>query len=197
MHSMLMHAYYDVIFIRQYQVGLSGIKEIMLNSILMSYKCSGESWYQRAWHKISKRWECCEGLISLNMQDISFVLKSTISGLTNSLDYFLGYSVFQFEKYSICMMTAMIYVHHLIKHYPMLGNLSCPLQDGLWWIADGDHTKVEGNHLCPITIHHCSEQKRMAWCVIKWRHFPRYWPFVREFAGPRWIPRTKASDAEL
>ena len=33
--------------------------------------------------------------------------------------------------------------------------------------------------------------------VIKWKHFPRYWPFVREFAGPRTIPHTKASDAEL
>ena len=33
--------------------------------------------------------------------------------------------------------------------------------------------------------------------VIKWKHFPCYWPFVREFIGPRWIPRTKASDAEL
>ena len=33
--------------------------------------------------------------------------------------------------------------------------------------------------------------------VIKWKHFPRYWPFVREFTGPRWIPRTKASEAEL
>ena len=30
--------------------------------------------------------------------------------------------------------------------------------------------------------------------VIKWKHFPRDWPFVR---GLRWIPRTKASDAEL
>ena len=27
--------------------------------------------------------------------------------------------------------------------------------------------------------------------VIKWKHFPRNWPFLR------WIPRTKASDAEL
>ena len=30
--------------------------------------------------------------------------------------------------------------------------------------------------------------------VIRWKHFPRYWPFVR---GHRRIPRTKASDAEL
>ena len=33
--------------------------------------------------------------------------------------------------------------------------------------------------------------------VIKWKHFPRYWPFVRGIDRSRWIPRTKASDAEL
>ena len=33
--------------------------------------------------------------------------------------------------------------------------------------------------------------------VIKWRHFPRNWPFVRGIHRSRWIPHTKASDAEL
>ena len=33
--------------------------------------------------------------------------------------------------------------------------------------------------------------------VIKWKHFPRNWPFVRGIHRSRWIPRTKASDAEL
>ena len=33
--------------------------------------------------------------------------------------------------------------------------------------------------------------------VIIWKHFPRYWPFVREFTGLRWIPCTKASDADV
>ena len=33
--------------------------------------------------------------------------------------------------------------------------------------------------------------------VIKWKHFPRYPPFVRGIHRSRWIPRTKASDAEL
>ena len=28
--------------------------------------------------------------------------------------------------------------------------------------------------------------------VIKMETLPRYWPFVREFTGPRWIPHTKA-----
>ena len=27
--------------------------------------------------------------------------------------------------------------------------------------------------------------------VIKWKHFPRYWPFMREFTGQRWIPLTR------
>ena len=33
--------------------------------------------------------------------------------------------------------------------------------------------------------------------VIKWKHFPRNWPFVRGIHRSRWIPRTKAIDAEL
>ena len=33
--------------------------------------------------------------------------------------------------------------------------------------------------------------------VIKWKHFPRNWPFVRGIHRYRWIPHTKASDAEL
>ena len=33
--------------------------------------------------------------------------------------------------------------------------------------------------------------------VIKWKHFPRCWPFVWGIHQSRWLPRTKASDAEL
>ena len=33
--------------------------------------------------------------------------------------------------------------------------------------------------------------------VIKWKHFSRNWPFVRGIHRSRWIPHTKASDAEL
>ena len=39
---------------------------------------------------------------------------------------------------------------------------------------------------CKTTLVSCCHDD-----VIKWKHFPRYWP------GPRRIPRTKASDAEL
>ena len=33
--------------------------------------------------------------------------------------------------------------------------------------------------------------------VIKWKHFPLHWPLCGEFTGHRWIPHTKATDAEL
>ena len=33
--------------------------------------------------------------------------------------------------------------------------------------------------------------------VIKWKHFPRNWLFVRGIHRSRWIPHTKASDADL
>ena len=33
--------------------------------------------------------------------------------------------------------------------------------------------------------------------VIKWKYFPRYWPFVWGIHRSRWIPRTNASEAEL
>ena len=33
--------------------------------------------------------------------------------------------------------------------------------------------------------------------VIKWKHFPRYWPVVRGIHRPRWNPRTKAGGAEF
>ena len=27
--------------------------------------------------------------------------------------------------------------------------------------------------------------------VMKWKHFPHYWPLCGEFTGPQWTPRTK------
>ena len=33
--------------------------------------------------------------------------------------------------------------------------------------------------------------------VIKWKHLPRYWPLWGDSNGHRWIPLTKASNAEL
>ena len=51
----------------------------------------------------------------------------------------------------------------------------------------------------PVISNLASTQGAAAWHddVIKWKKFPRYWPFAREFTGHRWFPLTKASDGEL
>ena len=59
-------------------------------------------------------------------------------------------------------------------------------------------------HLGPVIIRYSIPQYRIQHGeenehddILKWKHFPRYWPLCGEFTGHRWIPRTKASDAEL
>ena len=52
------------------------------------------------------------------------------------------------------------------------------------------HCHVQGNPGLTLSVHFHDD-------VIKWKHFPRNWPFVREIHRSQWIPHTKASDAEL
>ena len=98
----------------------------------------------------------------------------------------------------------------------------CPIQNrnvhnirsvnGALWNMEQVHSGsiVLGHVLCgclstPIGIGHLREvfyekDVRAATChddVIKEKHFPRYWPFVWGIHRSRWIPHTKASDAEL
>ena len=99
------------------------------------------------------------------------------------------------------------------------GNFRC----GLWeelrrdggLIVSNNWTK---NHICwrlasashQTTIRHIGQATYLRnphvykciirWChddIIKWKHFPRNWPFVRGIHRSRCIPHTKASDAEL
>ena len=51
--------------------------------------------------------------------------------------------------------------------------------------------KTEGTNLLVLTM-------SAFWGSSRWpKHVPRYWPFVRGIHRSRWIPRTKACDAEL
>ena len=58
-----------------------------------------------------------------------------------------------------------------------------------WWynMTELDASKIPASLVSPTWQFHDD--------VIKWNHFPRYWPLGGEFTGHRWIPRTKASDA--
>ena len=67
------------------------------------------------------------------------------------------------------------------------------------WGPDIRGRKRHAPQWWPTSTHQLSQVgiRNMIWTnddVIKWKHFPRYWPFVR---GIRWIPRTKARDPEL
>ena len=69
-------------------------------------------------------------------------------------------------------------------------------------IVAGNSLSIKHAHDCVMHFHlfHCSWWIHVYYShddVIKWKHFPRYWPFVRGIHRSRWIPRTKASDAEL
>ena len=53
------------------------------------------------------------------------------------------------------------------------------------------HKHRSSSHVTARTVHRAHDD------VIKWKHFPRNWPFVRGIQRSLWSPHTKASDAEL
>ena len=79
-------------------------------------------------------------------------------------------------------------------------------------LCEGNHRSLldslhKCNHNCNHNVSHVVKTMGIDDDVIKWKHFPRYWPyvweftgywpFVGEYTGHWWIPLTKASDAEL
>ena len=81
------------------------------------------------------------------------------------------------------------------------------------WICLADHLNqgplTRRNH-CPLShfasiiprmspnlVQNPSPKDKIHDDVIKWKRFPRNWSFVRGIHRSRWIPHTKASDAEL
>ena len=58
-------------------------------------------------------------------------------------------------------------------------------------------TKENMNCIVITTTRVWLNEARKSWWRHQWKHFSRYWPFGGEFTGPRWIPLTKTSDAEL
>ena len=66
---------------------------------------------------------------------------------------------------------------------------------------------IDSHHAIREQFRTCHDSSAVAACanifrfwhdnVIKWKHFPRNWPFVRGIHRSRWAPHTKASDAEF
>ena len=61
-----------------------------------------------------------------------------------------------------------------------------PIMTSLWWhwtkIMEDVCKEVNTSMKIIIYMYHDD--------VIKWKHFPYYWPFVRRIPGHRWIPLT-------
>ena len=84
-----------------------------------------------------------------------------------------------------------------------------PLNLELWVSIEWSfkkHKQFKSNSVCYLLTlyiywsHEINISQWEASChddVIKWKHLPRNWPFVRGIHRSRWIPHTKASDAEL
>ena len=68
--------------------------------------------------------------------------------------------------------------------------------------VSGRYTILQHPHECYMSNRRARWAKLVRWLIIhddvmKWKHFPRYWPLCGEFTCHRLIPLTKASDAKL
>ena len=106
-----------------------------------------------------------------------------------------------FENVVCEMLSILTRPQCVIKDHPGLQD-SCTADafhiflGALWeYISSSDVWSTQSPH----RIESLPEVAYYSWHddVIKWKHFPRNWPFVRGIHRSRWIPRTKASDAEL
>ena len=69
-------------------------------------------------------------------------------------------------------------------------------------LVSATHVRIGHLRISSADARPSNELQRLTTCkvphgdVIEWKRFPRYWPLCWEFTGHRWIPPTKASDAE-
>ena len=96
---------------------------------------------------------------------------------------YLGTKLWNVQKNKILQMVKLKLSTNLLKRYQT-------------WSSISSWDKLFDNTWSNLS---CCGELLINWHddVIKWKHFPRYWPFVRGIHRSRWIPRTKASDAKL
>ena len=111
---------------------------------------------------------------------------------------------------------------YLYPEHLQLFSWNCPLHIhisyGIWhyfWVPSSIHTTFSKLQCCRYLnvndmmnmaqIEQYWQQLNTIKCklcacfmmLIKWKHFPHYWPIVGGTTSNRWIPLTKASDTEL
>ena len=77
--------------------------------------------------------------------------------------------------------------------------LACPnrmSQKGIRYDSP-QYLEFRGKLTRNVFIFTCIEMRMPHDDVFKWKHFSRYWPFVKGSSGHLWIPITKTSDVEV
>ena len=82
--------------------------------------------------------------------------------------------------------------HYLLLHYQLF--IYCHNSNLGWFFLQ---RKSMSKYIFPYTASNGPIKSYVHDDVIKWKHFPRHWPFVRGIHRSWSIPRTMASDAEL
>ena len=104
----------------------------------------------------------------------------------------------QMETFSALLALCAAYWPFLrgINWSPVNANVVYPRFKWNYWSSSPACLSRLSHHMKLILLRHDD--------VIKWKHFPRYWPFVRltghfcgVLTGHQWIPLTKVSDTEL
>ena len=106
---------------------------------------------------------------------------------------------------SVYNMWHFVHIATVFDHFVcvswLIGSKSFPNLVNLWIVV-----KLQTNWFFTVKTKRAKwhGQKPIHWSqllshdnVMKWKHFLRYWPLCGEFTGDRWIPRTKASDADI
>ena len=99
----------------------------------------------------------------------------------------LGGELFVCNRYGCCLLLLLKYIF-LIK----VSLCSCFLSYCNLPCIISNLAPSALHHTHPASIFHDDNDD-----IIKWKHFPRYWPLVRRIHRSRWIPHAKASDAEF
>ena len=149
-------------------------------SAINSLRPSGTIWHQTS---------------SSRLVQIMACRLSEFPGQNNFIDFILTHSNIQQSHLHLTLESSASFNKHIRKpfHFRNLRNLRYK------WHAI-KNTIPHDRHALSLHCRGGSNKANFIYSqddVIKWKHFPRNWPFVRGIHRSRLIPHTKVSEAEL
>ena len=127
------------------------------------------------------RWHCCQCACQISKwcNDLNYQSRTLETHVLSDIEMGPAFFVPPFAKISACDIYLWLQFLKVVLEHP--------------W------------HLCTVS-RYISDWNTTTWRPSpqmtshresRWKHFPRYWPIVRESTAHLWIPLTKASEAQL